>query len=208
VLPGSDLVLVVVPALIWLVWWGRSRFTLRQLFLRCILVIYVGGVVGVTMFPLPVQPEWIRDDRNTVRATPGAAIVLYNSIPGASITESIKNAREDARRGIPLATMLRPLYGNIMLYVPLGYLLPWVWPRWRSWWRVALFLGAAAVAIELIQLLGDLAYGFPYRRVDIDDVILNLAGGMVGYGLYCLTRPLLHPHGDSEVSVPDAAAAE
>jgi glycopeptide antibiotics resistance protein len=64
------------------------------------------------------------------------------------------------------------LIGNIALFVPLGWLVPMLWPRLRSLWRVVAVAGATSLAIEQAQLL--FIYG---RQSSIDDVILNVAGG-------------------------------
>ena len=41
------------------------------------------------------------------------------------------------------------------------------------------------LSIELVQLVISLSYGFPYRTVDINDVMLNLSGVMIGFALFC-----------------------
>lgn len=66
------------------------------------------------------------------------------------------------------------LIGNVVMFVPLGFLLPLLWKTMRHFWKAA-FLGlCSSCVIECIQLFID-------RSVDIDDVILNTAGVIVGY---------------------------
>ena len=72
------------------------------------------------------------------------------------------------------------LFGNVIMFVPLGFFLPAVFPKARSFRRSMLFSLLLLCAVELIQfftLLGSL---------DIDDVILNMVGVLVGYGVYWL----------------------
>ncbi|MFW0966759.1 MAG: VanZ family protein [Thermacetogeniaceae bacterium] len=49
-------------------------------------------------------------------------------------------------------------------------------------WKGLLF----TVSIELIQLLTNVTYiaGYGYRRVDINDILFNFLGTMIGYGLF------------------------
>ena len=70
------------------------------------------------------------------------------------------------------------LAGNVLIFAPLGFLPPLLWRRWRH--RTALLLSAGtSCLIEFLQL-------FLGRSVDVDDLILNVAGGFAGYLLFCL----------------------
>ncbi|PRX39592.1 VanZ like protein [Planifilum fimeticola] len=73
--------------------------------------------------------------------------------------------------------------GNIALGIPFGFGLPFlVESDFRSILRRGLFF---TLSIELVQLVISLSYGFPYRTVDINDVMLNLSGVMIGFALFC-----------------------
>lgn len=67
------------------------------------------------------------------------------------------------------------LLGNILMFLPMGALVPMVFPRFRSFFRtMALALGFI-ILVEIVQVL--LLAG----SCDIDDVILNLLGCALGY---------------------------
>ncbi|WP_336864792.1 VanZ family protein [Peribacillus frigoritolerans] len=72
------------------------------------------------------------------------------------------------------------IIGNIILFMPLGFLLPFKYKRINKYVKSALVGFIVSVFIELTQLL------LPYRQTDIDDVILNTLGTGIGYGLYNL----------------------
>jgi glycopeptide antibiotics resistance protein len=73
------------------------------------------------------------------------------------------------------------LLGNLLAFVPLGALVPWLRPALHTW-RLALLVGVGvSLSIEVLQLGLSLLVGFPYRVADIDDVIVNLLGTMFGY---------------------------
>lgn len=61
------------------------------------------------------------------------------------------------------------IYGNILLFLPMGIMLPKLFPKVR---RYILFLAVLSMTVlaELTQLL------IGVGRFDIDDIILNLAG--------------------------------
>ena len=47
------------------------------------------------------------------------------------------------------------------------------------------FVIAFTLTIELLQLAG-MYYGFNVRIFDVDDLIMNTLGGLIGYGLWIL----------------------
>ncbi|MFS2242852.1 VanZ family protein [Microbacterium sp. OR16] len=62
---------------------------------------------------------------------------------------------------------------NVALFVPLGVLLRWGWPR-VPWWMITLVGLAMTVTIESVQTM------LPSRFPAISDVIANTAGTAVG----------------------------
>lgn len=75
--------------------------------------------------------------------------------------------------------------GNIVLFIPIGFLLPLVFRKVT--WRTVLTLAVAApLMIELTQAL------FRVGIFDIDDVILNGFGVIMGYALFVLFKKWVH----------------
>jgi glycopeptide antibiotics resistance protein len=71
------------------------------------------------------------------------------------------------------------LVGNIILLVPLGFLLPFIFPN-ISWKKSLALAAAAGFIIETLQVV--LHVGI----FDIDDVILNALGFMIGYWAFTI----------------------
>lgn len=72
------------------------------------------------------------------------------------------------------------LVGNVVMFIPIGWLLPSIFKTQRNFLVFLLTCGMLVLSIELIQWLTLLG------RFDIDDIILNMIGlllGFVGYGL-------------------------
>jgi glycopeptide antibiotics resistance protein len=87
---------------------------------------------------------------------------------------------------------IRNALGNLGLLLPLGLLGPIALPALGRWWRIALLALLVSTAIELAQL------AVPDRSADIDDVIVNVAGALLGYAILNATRRLLAPRGSGK----------
>ncbi|BDV30339.1 VanZ family protein [Microbacterium terricola] len=70
---------------------------------------------------------------------------------------------------------------NLVLFLPFGVHLGLLAPSWR-WWRVLATAAGASLALEVTQYV--LAVG----SSDITDVIMNSAGGLLGFGALTLIR--------------------
>jgi glycopeptide antibiotics resistance protein len=73
---------------------------------------------------------------------------------------------------------VRQLLGNLALLLPVGVLGPVVVPALRRWWLVLLVALAISAGIEVAQLF------IPDRSADVDDVIVNVAGAMLGFVVF------------------------
>ncbi|MFF0830775.1 VanZ family protein [Brevibacillus sp. NPDC003359] len=69
--------------------------------------------------------------------------------------------------------------GNVIAFMPLGFLLPLLFPKKAgSLCRVTLLSLMLSLGVELTQLVMDVG------TFDVDDLFLNTAGGMIGYIVY------------------------
>ena len=80
--------------------------------------------------------------------------------------------------------LLLNVIGNAAMFIPSGIVLPFVYKRLNSFWKVLLAGIGISLCIEIIQL------PFSIRATDIDDLILNTIGVIVGYGIVTLIRCL------------------
>jgi glycopeptide antibiotics resistance protein len=104
-----------------------------------------------------------------------------NLVPFRIISNEIAGLLSHASH---LRTIDLNLFGNVLLFMPLGLLVPLIWRR-----RVKILLigCAASVCIEVMQFV--LTHlGFVNRMADIDDVILNTLGAVAGYWIYALAK--------------------
>lgn len=102
---------------------------------------------------------------------------LFNLVPFREIRRFIKY-----RDVLGTSVVVENLIGNIIGFVPFGYILPLIYKNKRKFWLITLLTAEFSLFIELTQLL--LRVG----SCDVDDIILNTCGGMLGYGLFFISN--------------------
>ena len=78
--------------------------------------------------------------------------------------------------------LLINLIGNSTMFIPTGIMVPLIYRNVDSLKKTVLTGFAISLTIELLQL------PFAVRASDVDDLILNTAGCLMGYGILCLIR--------------------
>lgn len=63
---------------------------------------------------------------------------------------------------------------NAVMFLPFGFLLPVLWQSCRSWKTTTLAGFVTSALIELLQL-------FCFRATDVDDLLMNTLGALLGY---------------------------
>jgi glycopeptide antibiotics resistance protein len=173
------LLALAVPGIVWR---GRRRdLPAGTIAAQLLLGAWIAAIVALTLFPLP----W-RTGGSGPTVVPGR---WDWPMPWASITP-FATIRMSLERGFGSAEG-RVLIGNVVAFVPLGFLAPIVDRRWASVVRILALGLVTSLAIELAQLGWDLAIGMPWRSADIDDVIVNAFGTVVGYAIWWATRVAL-----------------
>lgn len=74
------------------------------------------------------------------------------------------------------------LTGNVVLFIPLGILLPAVFYQLRHFLKTFLLAAVLIATVEAVQYFTQLG------ACDVDDLILNLLGVALGYSLYRYRR--------------------
>lgn len=128
----------------------------RRGLLAVLFVVYLALLVWVVMWKL----EWpsVGGGVRNVRLTP---FVEASNGDGASQSMEV--------------------WGNLLLFVPLGVYLSLLAPTW-SRWRLTILAASLSAGLEIAQYV--LAVG----RTDITDVIVNAAGAVVRMGLVAVVH--------------------
>ena len=80
------------------------------------------------------------------------------------------------------------LFGNILAFAPLGFLLPFLFKKLSTLKTILLIAVGVSIVIEIAQ------FAFGVGAADVDDVILNAAGGVLGYMLFRITLFIIKRH--------------
>lgn len=85
----------------------------------------------------------------------------------------------------------RNIFINILLFVPMGILLPLMSKKWQVSWKTYLIGFLFSLSIECIQFRTGIGIA------EVDDLMNNTIGVMIGFGIYSLFKKL-NPLGEKE----------
>ncbi len=97
----------------------------------------------------------------------------YNLTPFLEIKRFVKY-----RSYMTTTSVMLNLVGNVLAFVPFGMLIRWVRGKKTGFFTATLAAFAFSLSIELVQLITKLGV------FDVDDIIMNTFGGMLGYIIY------------------------
>ena len=102
-----------------------------------------------------------------------------NLIPFSSTGSMLQTLWRNPRPDV-LWVVIYNLGGNIVMFLPLGFLLPELWTKYRRFRRCVGAVALIMACVEVVQL-------FTLRGFcEVDDVMLNVLGGAIGYGIWKL----------------------
>lgn len=151
----------------------RRPWKRRPLLREAIMAAFVLFMAGLMLFTL--EEDWaspaamLQSARERIAAMDRIWLKPFNTI-----VKSLQSGQA--------GSILINIVGNIVMFVPWGFCLPLLWRRFRSLpVMIGLCLGLT-LFIECTQL-------FINRYVEMDDVLLNFLGGMLGAGAWwCVHR--------------------
>lgn len=129
----------------------------------CIFIYYLTGVLSITGIPSLMD---IVQNRFSIITSTGLNFPPdeINWMPFFWLTEGV-----------------RPYIENMLLFVPFGFMLPLIWKKYEVLWKTALSGFAFSLIIELSQL-------FNSRITDLDDLLMNTLGALIGWGVFRLLK--------------------
>ncbi len=127
--------------------------------------IYIILVIQVTQFPI-YSTESLRENIGTVALGKGINLIPFK------------------------ASLHLPSIYNIVMFVPFGFLYPFIWKN--SIKKVTLHGFAFSFIIEITQLIISIIVGYPLRVTDINDLIFNTFGAIIGFALFLAIRKFMN----------------
>jgi len=139
------------------------KLSIEHIVIVYIFVYYLTGVVSFT-------------------GVPSIMDIVYNSY--GIITPKGLNIPPDEINLIPfrwISEGVRTYIENMLLFIPLGFMLPCIWKKYKVLWKTALSGITVSLIIELSQL-------FNRRITDIDDLLMNTLGALIGWAIFRLLK--------------------
>lgn len=144
-----------------------------------LFVLYIVGLISQTVLPM-----W---DAGFINGKPYFNIFIYkpapiNIIPFHTIYQYLYT-NNSAVDGWEAVSSLN-LWANLLLFTPLGIFLPLLSKKYVSLLHILISGLITSLCIEFIQY-------FIGRRADIDDIMLNVIGVLIGFVIYLLCRLII-----------------
>ena len=158
-------VIAIIWAMIRVVAWGQKTLSAKHFnrMLLVTLVVYAVGNLYCTLF------SRVPGSGLTVELKPFMSIVRLLTNPVADAGEVTGFFAWFMQGSLPIAGIVL----NILLYLPLGYLLIILFPALRTW-QILLIGCLCSVVTELVQFVFEMGY------CETDDVIFNTLGTAFG----------------------------
>lgn len=149
----------------------KRKYRGARLISSIALAVYIVFICKYFFFPIVYDKDVFFDHGNSLQLIP--FIPFYDQILSVGWKQFLYQA-----------------FGNILAFIPIMFLLVVINPKCQKFrYCLSLSLGIS-IAIELIQLGINLITGNTNRIVDINDVLLNTIGGIIGYFVFLLWRRL------------------
>lgn len=137
-----------------------SKSTARKPLTRLLFLAYCAVMLWLLFGQRWGQQSQLADAHMNINLIPFKTIIQYISL--------LKNEVFRTHAIVNLA-------GNILVFVPLGYLLPRLWKAFRLFFATVLTVAMLVILVEFLQYITGLG------SCDIDDLILNIFGTAIGY---------------------------
>ncbi len=127
-----------------------------------------------------------------------AVIFRFSFFPMSRVNGRIQPLIYDASTAFPIRVNLIPfihlfdydnkkdlllnVFGNTAMFIPSGIVFPIIYKKLNSFWKVVAAGTLISCCIEIFQL------PFSVRASDVDDLILNVLGVAIGYGIYTTVK--------------------
>ena len=162
---------------------------IRQLVLYAVFLVYLGAFLVIVFFSRTSTEEYqvhvapFQDLVNAVETEQGLVDVIV-TIFREGIVEGLSRIQVIRFRDIA------QVYLNVMLFVPMGYLLPYVF----GWFRAKARIRPVAACFLISLVTENMQLIFRRGLYDLDDLLSNTLGGLIGQLLFLsIAYVVTHP---------------
>lgn len=146
----------------------KREFSARRELCKGIFAFYLAGIVAVTLFPVDLPP--------------GPASTGIQQFTNWELFNFLTEGSEKVNK--------LNIAGNICLFIPFMTLFQMNFQMKIPFLRYCVLSIAASGFIELMQLLENVTQlcGVSFRIVDINDILFNFTGAVIGYMIWEIYR--------------------
>ncbi|WDI27679.1 VanZ family protein [Bacillus subtilis] len=156
----------------------KGRLPIHKHIVIFCLLVYFFNLISVTLFPIPIDTVLIKDMRDDTYIP---FVSGNNFIPFYFFVDIYHEGLQ--------YYVIRSIGGNLILLMPVGLLFPLLFNK-SNVKRILLTGFFISLFIELIQLSFSVYIGTISRSFDVDDLILNTLGTLIGYWFFYILRTL------------------
>lgn len=183
---SAAIVFVILGFILWIPWMivtyrKNGYFSLSQTLISFSFIFYMISALFLVLLPLP-------DTRNTC-AMQNPNTQHYSLEPFRFIADTLSGGWFDIRKPATYVLVFKQpafyqAFFNFLLLLPLGVYLRYFLTKKQNWWKAALIGFAMTLFFEITQYTGIYGiYNCAYRLFDVDDLMLNTAGAILGFFL-------------------------
>lgn len=134
----------------------------------CTRTIYLILLLAITLLPITILSK---NELEIMHTQYGEYIKYYQLVPFKTILS------------VGRFNFFRQVICNIILFIPLPIIIKINYQKLSN--MKVIFVGIiSSVVVELIQLIINVVTRYPSHVMDIDDIILNSMGILIGYAIY------------------------
>jgi len=142
--------------------------------LLLLFTIYLFALLSITIFPIAFRKIYESGSFVSINLIPFKYVIRSIGTVGASYNGDIT---------FHVGLIAKNVIGNLMLLFPFGLIVPVLWKNTDKLSYRVLYGLILTVGIESIQFM-QMYFGFSMGRVvDVDDIILNALGFIIGYSV-------------------------
>ncbi|MEF9941773.1 MAG: VanZ family protein [Lachnospiraceae bacterium] len=142
-----------------------------RIFAKVVFIIYIGFVFYFLIFS-----DWY-----------GRTGEMTNYHYNIVLFKEIKRFWE-YRGTVGTVSMFANLVGNVIIFLPFGFFMPMA-SKYRSFWTTLFYSFGLSLIVETFQLVTKVGC------FDVDDLLLNTIGGIVGYVIFVICNAVRRNHG-------------
>lgn len=178
------IVFVILTFLLWIPWLmytyrKKGKLSLPFTIISFTFVFYILAALLLVLLPLPiVRDSCAMQNPNTVH---------YSFIPFQFIEDTLRGGWLDLKNPATYMLLFKQsafyqVFFNFLLLLPLGVYLRYYLVDKNKWWKAGILTFGVSLFFEITQLTGIFGiYNCAYRLFDVDDLMSNTFGGIIGY---------------------------